>query len=221
MKIKKLVLYTAALEPQMEFYGEVLGFPVSYREPGSFTLQAGDTELAFIASSISPYYHFAFLIPDNKLYEAIAFLEEKGIDLLPYKNAKIIEFQSGRAIYFYDPAGNIAEFIIRPSLDIQSNTPFSIEQVQRVNEIGLPVSTPIRMAHHLMDQYGIIPLAPDSFTPHFCWVGDHEGVIIVVGEGRHWLPTDKPGIVNDFELHYEERGKDYKLKFENNKISTV
>ncbi|MDH7445826.1 VOC family protein [Aquimarina sp. 2201CG14-23] len=217
MEIKSLKIYAKHIEAQKVFYRDILGFTYQTTSNG-FKIDTQENSLYFQKSSLDTYYHFAFLIPTGAIHQAILFLENKNITLLPYRNKKIIQFDHGKAIYFYDKDHNIVEFIERPLLDYPSNNTFSIEQVIKLNEIGLPHKDPLLMANTLIKDYGINPINKNIMSEKFCWVGDHNGVIIVTKEGRNWLPTNKPGIINDFTIHYEDEGKIYSLSFDQNRI---
>ena len=146
------------------------------------------------------------------------FLKKRNIQLLPFKGSEIIHFNSGRSIYFYDIDGNIAEFIERPTLPYAKGKDFSIERVIKVNEIGLPVKNTLKMANYIVDELGINPINKNEFSDAFCWAGDFNGVIIVVKEGRNWLPTNIPGTMNDFNIVYSEKGEEKNIGFKNNKV---
>lgn len=217
MEIKFLKIFSKNIEAQKEFYKNILEF--SYElESNGFKIKTQENTLSFEKSEKEYYYHFAFLIPTGSIYKAIDFLENKNIFLLPYKGEKIIQFDSGRAIYFYDKDENIVEFIERPLVNYPKSNSFSIDQVIKLNEIGLPHINPIKMANTLINKFGINPINRNSFRENFCWVGDHNGVIIVTEEGRNWLPTDRPGITNDFTICYQENGIEYNISFENNEV---
>jgi len=218
MEIKELKLFSNKINEQEDFYRNVLGFYCSRLTKSKLEIQAGSTKLILIESEKQFYYHFAFLIPNGTLDTAIDFLETHSIELLPLNEDKVIQFKSAKAIYFYDRDGNIAEFIERPNLGYSSSLDFSIDQIIKINEIGLPVSNPLQMAKKLRSKFGIIPIKNAPFYEDFCWVGDHDGVIIVVKEGRNWLPTEKQAVVNDFSIKYSEQAKDYSLSFNNNEI---
>ncbi len=220
MEIKELKLFSKYIEEQYAFYNDILGFTCKKTSQG-FTVITKENTLEFIKSEKDCYYHFAFLIPTGSIHAAIQYLEERNIDLLRYKGEKIIHFQTGKAIYFYDKDGNIGEFIERPLLDYAHSSAFSINQVIKLNEIGLPHKDPLYVSAVLINEYGITPIDQNSFRENFCWVGDHNGVIIVVKEGRNWLPTNKPGIINDFVINYQDNGKTHHLSFENNAIRRV
>jgi len=220
MQIKFLKLFSKNIEAQKEFYQNLLGFSCEERANG-FKIITKENSLLFEKSEKNVYYHFAFLIPTDSILEAITFLENKNIRLLPYKGEKIIQFDQGKAIYFFDQDKNIVEFIERPLTNYTKNTTFDIEQVIKLNEIGLPHKTPTLMADILMNNYGIHPINKGSFRENFCWVGDHHGVIIITQEGRNWLPTDKPGVINDFAICYEDMGKEFCVSFESNTIVSL
>ncbi|WP_298540636.1 hypothetical protein [uncultured Aquimarina sp.] len=217
MEIKTLNIFSRNLEQQKEFYNDLLGFQCQ-KDPDTLSLFTQENILTFRKSKKDFYYHFAFLIPTGSIHTAIDFLENKNISLLPYKGDNIIQFDSGRAIYFYDKDENIVEFIERPLVNYPKSNNFSIDQVIKLNEIGLPHIDPIKMANTLIKEFGINPIDRNSFRENFCWVGDHNGVIIVTKESRNWLPTDRPGIINDFTICYQENGIEYNISFENNEI---
>ena len=218
MEIIELKLFSNKINEQEDFYGNVLGFQFSRVTNSILEIHAGGTKLILEKSTKKFFYHFAFLVPTGTLNSAIDFLEMNSVQLLPLNGKKIIQFNSGRAIYFYDKDGNIVEFIERPTLNYPSSSDFSIESIIILNEIGLPVSEPKKMTKRLTNEFGIIPIKNAPFNDQFCWAGDYIGAVIVIKEGRYWLPTEKSGIINDFTIKYIAEGKDYNLTFVNNEI---
>ncbi|GJM61058.1 VOC family protein [Persicobacter diffluens] len=213
MQIHRLKLFCSELPAQLSFY-EHMGFELR-REGSLMEMKAGWTQLIFQEQVGAPYYHFAFLIPRGRIQAALEFVKQKGIGLLPFEASEIIEFTNGRAIYFYDPAGNIVEFIERPGFAASVKGAFSLTEVLGVNEVGLPSEDPLALAQYLQTTFGIKPIAPESFRPNFCWVGDHQGVMICVKAGRNWLPTTKPSVVNDLELEWIDSGGRFLAKVRN------
>ncbi|MEM8887741.1 MAG: hypothetical protein AAGD28_07120 [Bacteroidota bacterium] len=218
MKIQRLRLYASHLPALFEFYHDRLGFEEISLSENELRIKAGDTELIFEKHSEGFVYHFAFLIPHAQIPATIRYLENRKIDLLPYQGKQVIDFTTGKAIYFYDPAGNIVEFIDRPDLKISADGLFSTDQIIRLNEIGMPVGNPLLVSRNLRERYKIKLIQPEILRENFCWIGDYEGVFIVVKEGRHWLPTTIPSIYNDFEVEFLEAGQFYSFKFEKGKI---
>ena len=219
MEIIELKIYSNRIDEQEDFYRNVLGFRCSRLSNALLEIQTGSTKLVLEKSAKKAFYHFAFLISTGSLNAAIAFLEKNQVQILSLNEEKIIQFNSARSIYFYDRDGNIAEFIERPSLNYPSSRDFSNERIIKLNEIGLPVSVPQEMAQRLRSEFGIKPEKDAPFRDNFCWVGDYNGAIIVTKVGRNWLPTDQPGMINDFSIKYVDQGKAYKLSFANNEIS--
>lgn len=213
MEIKKLYLHSKDVTKQFHFFKNVLGFKVEQLSDDEILLHSGENQVYFKNSNADYIYHYAFLIPTGTLQSAIDFLEKKEIELLRYNGKKVIDFTTGQAIYFYDADGNIGEFIERPSLGIRSERPFSIDQVVRLNEIGLPAKNPLAIAKILTEVYDIQSIEPSIMREDFCWVGDYRGVLIVTKIGRNWLPTTIPSTPNNFSVCYEENGKDYHLNF--------
>ena len=221
MEIRELSLFSNNIDKQEEFYKNVLGFHCLRKSDNLLEIRTKENKLIFEKTNKKLFYHFAFLIPTRSLESAISFMEEKHITLLQCEGKSIIRWSdtfSGSSFYFYDKDENIVEFVERPILNYQSSSDFSIDSIIKLNEIGLSVLNPKKMAEELMTKYGITPSNKNRINNQFCWTGDYNGVIIVVKKGRNWFPTERPGITNDFTIKYFDSGKEYKLKFEDSKI---
>jgi len=77
MKIRSLSLFTNCLELEKTFYLETLGFKMLKKTDNSFTLKIGWSKLTFLKSNKAHKYHYCFLIPSNKLLEAMAWMENR------------------------------------------------------------------------------------------------------------------------------------------------
>jgi len=219
MEIRILKLYSTNIDAQEDFYGQVLGFRCDRLTDSILEIHTTGTKLIFEQSVKKFFYHFAFLIPTGSLNGAIEYLENKPVRLLQLNEQTVVQFTTGSAIYFYDMDGNIVEFIERPTLNHPTSSDFSIDKIIKINEIGLPVSSPKSMSNRLTTEFGIKPIEDAPYSDLFCWAGDYNGAVIVVQEGRNWLPTEKPGIINDFSIKYMDQGEFYNLTFENNEIT--
>lgn len=218
MEIRELKIFSNKISEQEDFYKNVLGFHCDRITESILEIHTGSSKLILEKSIKKFFYHFAFLIPTGTINSAIDFLELKSIQLLPLKRKKVIHFDTANSIYFYDKDGNIVEFIERSSLNYPTSSGFSIDSIIKLNEIGLPVSNPKEVSERLVSEFGIKPMKNAPSNDIFCWIGDYNGAIIVVKEGRNWLPTKKAGIINNFSISYMDQGKDYKLSFVNNEI---
>lgn len=223
MELRKLKLYSKDISAQFGFYKNELGFEVDFFEENKISISAGSTQLIFEEDKWSNLiYHFAFLIPNQKIEQAIDFLEKRGIELLTKEGEKIIYFgtkenHSGRAIYFFDKDGNIVEFIERESLNFEEEEDFNINQILKINEIGMPVDDPMEMSRQLINQFKIQLIDLHHLNDIFCWVGDYNGVFIVVKNGRNWLPTKLAARSNNFEVEFESSDEVYEMEFKNGK----
>lgn len=224
MELRQLKLFSKNIEKQYQFYKNTLGFEVKFIEEHKIQIHSGNTKLIFEEQKESNFiYHFAFLIPNGKIEDAIPFLEEKGINLLQKNNEKIIYFGTkesyvGRAIYFLDADDNIAEFIERPSLGHVGKESFSLHQIIKINEIGLSVEDPLLFSRQLISKFKIEMIDPNHTSEVFCWIGDYDGVFIVVKNGRYWLPTQFEAFSNDLSVVFESNGKQYEMEFSKGKV---
>jgi len=189
MHIDYLSLRVTNLQKMINFYSTNLGFPILTVGSDYAVFRTGSTVLMFEAvedpeEETSPYYHFAFDIPNNRLDQAEAWLSER-VDLLKHQGETQIPFEdwNARAVYFHDPAGNIVEFIARKNLSNENEDAFSIDSVLRVSEIGWPCL----MGY--VDRDFQLPVWWE--TEGFQAFGSETGLILAVDTERKWLPTDK------------------------------
>ena len=198
MHIQQLILQTSQPGTLQEFYGDLLGFQIGGGTNKDLIIQAGYSELVFTSTDAgNPFYHFAFTIPANKIEEAKAWLTGK-VELLWIEDYKsdIADFVNwhARSVYFYDPAGNIVEFIARSDLDNSTDTPFSARQVVSISEAGLvfPADELNSRTDKLLEQCHLSYFDKQPPLPQFKAVGDDHGLFIIVPEHRNWYPTSTP-----------------------------
>ncbi|MGN7760535.1 VOC family protein [Paenibacillus sp. 22594] len=209
--IKKLKLYCSNLNQMIEFYTGVLNLPISSNDAQSFTLSVGSSELEYeYQSNHNSPYHIAFNIPENQIEDAMNWLKNR-VELLDDNGDLIIFFEDWNAhsIYFKDPDGNIVELIARHNLNNSSTLEFSGKCLLNVSEIGLPVPDVLSAAAFFGEKYNLSPWRGQSET--FTAVGDENGLIILVKQGRVWFMSDvkaEPQYISvllkehgEFEIH--------------------
>lgn len=217
MKIKELSLYTHALESEKKFYSKTLGFKIVESSQDNFTLKIGWSHLT-LKQSKKPYkYHYCFLIPSNMLYEALSWAKQR-IEILDIeKGRKIQHFETWNAdsFYFYDASGNVTEFIVRYDLKNNIDTPFSIEDVICVNEIGIP-TTSIEETNTLMENE-LKSLFWKGDTKHFGTNGTQEGLFLLPNYKTRtkWFPTNVTVEPSPFKAVIENSGILYNFEFLN------
>jgi len=191
MKIDKIELMAADLKALKKFYTETLELPVSEGAEGEVTVQSGQSTIVFRQAKPgwTGAYHFAFNLPENRFAEAKTWIEER-VSLIADKNGQTeFNFESWNAhsVYFYDPAGNVLEFIARHSLPNAIDGPFTPAGILSVSEIGVTTDNVPSSVDRLHRDYGL-ETYDGAGSEEFTAVGDEEGLLIVVRVGRIWFP---------------------------------
>ena len=106
------------LERSVRFYRDVLGCTYLRRNDTTAFMKAGEdyfvlTEMKGHVAPNPPggtLFHHAFMVDTDAFDPALAFLEERGVEILLYEDAGHRTF-AGRHAYFQDPDGNGIEII--------------------------------------------------------------------------------------------------------------
>lgn len=223
MKIKKLKLYTKRLELEKEFYSKTLGFEVIENNSNSFTLKVGWSELTFEKSEKDYKYHYCFLIPSNKLIQAMEWMEKrvKIIDLENGRKTQRFESWNADSFYFYDASGNIAEFIVRHELENDEHSDFKISDVLCVNEIGMPTNDVEKLNNQLQDNFGTEFWKGDP--QRFGTNGSQEGLFLLPNYDikNIWFPTSIKIKPEPFSAVIINNGEKYFMEYKNEEIITT
>lgn len=214
MHIDSLTLFTTDLDVQHTFYTAILGLDVVARTPDSVTFQAGRTLLTFRRhDDPGGFYHFAFDIPRNQVAGAEAWLRQRVAlleDSAGTSRFPLSEGWNSESLYFEDAAGNILEFIARHDLPNDHTAPFSSVGVLHVSELGIVVPDVPAAVLDLERRFGLLIFNEQSDT--FVPVGDQNGLLIVVREGRGWFPTGRPAAHAPFEVTFNCGGYTQRLQ---------
>jgi catechol-2,3-dioxygenase len=187
MRFRQLTLHTDNVDAQYDFYRSNLQLPVTQPQPDVTVVQVGATQLIF-KQGILCRYHFAINIPENQFAEGKAWLLNR-VSLIPFGDRDEIPFPAweAHAMYFFDAAGNVVEFIARHRLLNANYTPFKSEHLLSVSEIGLAARDVLALATALKRDVGL-PIFDGEGSDSFTAIGDDEGLFIVVPVGRMWFP---------------------------------
>lgn len=202
MKIEEIRLYINQLDTVNSFYSQVLELPIIESSNTSITFLAGASRLTFVQSDTvdKPYYHFAFNIVENKNQLAIAWLKSRGIQInqVDDNDESYFESWNSHSTYFYDPAGNIVEFIARHNQHHGSDSEFTTKDILNISEIGLASEDVVELSTSIQEEYNeqIYLSGSPTFTP----VGDEEGLLIVSICHRTWLGSDKTAEIFPIEI---------------------
>lgn len=220
MKLKSIRLRTSDLEEQWAFYTQVLGFQ-GRRLPNAIQCATGESVLAFSEADDGdkPYYHFAFNIPYDQLEKALAWLNGRVEVLKNEEGHEVVEFSNWNAyaIYFFDPAGNVVEFIAREDIPVRSRENFSAASVIAISEIGISVDN-VSGVYEKIKRASAVP-AYIAGSATFYPAGNPEGLFIIVDRSdKIWYPTDKPALSFPLEAEFEEDGASYTIASREGKV---
>lgn len=208
MHIETLTLPTRQLEAQRCFYTQALGLAPEHETPTSVTFRTGTTRLTWHKDDLhSGFSHLAWDIPSTQVEAAESWLGHR-LKLLAAPGGQT-RFPPGSNwnttnLYFQDPDGNILEFVARHDLNGEAPLPFGAHSLLRISEVGVVVPDVGATVHHLGTDFGLFPFNGGSNT--FTALGSHEGMLIVVSEGRGWFPTGRPAVPAEFRLTWRNGG---------------
>ena len=216
MKIIALELLTADIEGTAAFYHKKMGLAVLSANKSSVSFAAGSTKLTFrYSKNTRAVYHFAFDIPNNKLFEAFGCMEKEVeiLDVIPPE--KIADFYNwdAKSFYFYDNNGNVVEFIARYCLDNTSDAAFDGASIVSVSEIGFVSKDVSAFSEELFAKFILSVFSKQPKLEKFIVLGTDTGLFILSAENRNWYPTDTKcqsfrtkvvfehnGIINELEV---------------------
>lgn len=223
MKFKKLKLYTNQLEAEFEFYSKTLGFEVLERNTNYFSVKIGWSELSFEKTQREYKYHYCFLIPSNKLNEALKWMEKRTeiVNIGNGKKTQNFDSWNAESFYFYDASGNIAEFIVRYDLNNDVSDEFDISKVLGVNEMGMPTSNVKKINDQLRTELQTEYWKGD--IERFGTNGSQEGIFLLPNYNLKdiWFPTSIKIKPEPFEAVIENKEREYHVEYRNEKIKTT
>ncbi|MFD2637777.1 VOC family protein [Piscibacillus salipiscarius] len=205
MHIKKVILRTRNIESMKQFYTKTLGMTLNEESENRFQVLAGASLLEFTSHNVkgNPYYHFALDIPSNKFSEAKAWAKSKvKLNLEDGEDEADFSHLSAHSIYFYDPAGNIVEFICRHSYAEKSEVPFSANSILNISEMSLTVGNAVTTGHQLMElglnERDGDPISGSSLN--FMGENSNGPFLLLIQPGRRWIFSDKQSEIHPIEM---------------------
>ena len=197
-RILALELLTAApLGAMKDFYHGALGLAVTDERNDRLTVAGGATPITFVhapardAAGASPFYHFAFNIPQNKIRAARDWQRARS-ELLPIPPAlrdpnypdDVVNYAhwNAHSVFFFDPGGNVVEYIARHDLKNDAGGGFDGRDILYASEIAFVTDDVAAMSAALQRAASVEPYrgASDQFTA----LGDERGLLLVMKRGR-------------------------------------
>ena len=178
-----------------QFYCGKLGFDLVHEGRDRCSFKTGSSVLTFSRTKTSkrPHYHFAFNISSQKIREAEQWLKAQEVAIVtppirltqrPEYSEDIVYFShwDAHAIFFYDPAGNIVEFIARHTLGDSREGDFSLKDVHYISEIGLVTDNVSALSRDISISLNLSPYSRQS--DRFAALGSEAGLILCFQTGR-------------------------------------
>ncbi|MGH1366372.1 MAG: VOC family protein [Calditrichia bacterium] len=195
--IRSMELQTVApLSDLRTFYSNKLGFSILDESDKHLTLAGGKTTITFLkVDTIDsfPWYHFAFNIPQNQILSAREWHLKRGplIETPPHQrdpdypnDVRHFRHWNAHSLFFWDPAGNLVEYIARHELDNDSESDFSVGDIHYASEIGFIVEDQQEAARQLNKAFGLSAYPKET---NFWWaMGDADGLLLCLPKGREW-----------------------------------
>lgn len=203
-----LTLQSHRIEEQQVFYRDTLGLDTAL-EGSTLVVQAGTTRLRFVPAAVGaePMYHFAFMIPENKLERAIEWMEGRAPLARRQDGGVVFHFRrwNAHSFYFFDPAGHLAEFIAHHELPTAASGAFSPRDILWTAEIGLVAPDVEKLVEEFDQGLALQPFF--SASKNFAPVGDRHGLFICVKENRIWLASEIPATIHPVDATVRGMGE--------------
>lgn len=198
MRFTQIRFLTRDLAALHSFYCRTLGLRelvTAESRSGRLDLLAGETVLIFeqAPEAWSGNYHFAFNIPANQFEAAQKWLMHRAPALSDKAGNTSFHHSDWNAdsVYFLDPGGNILELIARHNLKtnaLDQKPHFDANRILSVSEIGLAVDDVEGAVANLITQIPGTAVYGSGEPDMFSAVGDENGLLIIVRQGRIWYP---------------------------------
>ena len=185
-----------SLNELKKFYTSLIGLPLLTEQADRFTVRAGETTISFIQANdkdAAPFYHFAFNIPENKILKArewqlkrtaLSATPSQLIDSAYPKDIRHFQHWNAHSVFFWDPAGNLVEYIARHDLKNSAEGEFSSKDLLCVSEIAFIVQDTESVAGEIKSSFNLIQYRGGD--ENFRAIGDENGLLFVMKKGRVW-----------------------------------
>ena len=179
-----------------KFYTNTIGLPLLSEQSDRFSFRAGETTITFIKTNekdATPFYHFAFNIPENKIVKAREWqLKRTALSATPSqlvdenypKDIRHFQHWNAHSVFFWDPAGNLVEYIARHDLKNSADGEFSSGDLLCASEIAFIVQDTETIANEIRSSFNINQYRGGD--ENFRAIGDENGLLLVIKKGRVW-----------------------------------
>ena len=179
-----------------KFYTSLLELPLVSEQADRFTIRTGETTIRFIKTNekyAAPFYHFAFNIPENKILKArewqlkrtaLSATPSQLIDSAYPKDIRHFQHWNAHSVFFWDPAGNLVEYIARHDLKNSAEGEFSSKDLLCASEVAFIVNDTEIIADEIRSSFNLNQYKGGD--ENFRAIGDENGLLLVIKKGRVW-----------------------------------
>lgn len=194
--IKEATIFVSSFEETKNFYTQLFQGLVT-------TSSSDEFQLSFLINQLNlkrnhtkedPFYHFAFLVPYSLFDQAKEFVQSV-VPLNTQDGKDEISFKKGiHSCYFYDPSGNIVEFIAMEAVDTDKTT-FTVDTIKGLVEMSLVTSDVKETASHLAEA-GIFTKPLESIKEdNLNFIFTDHTILLLSPIGRTWVFSEKQATV--------------------------
>ena len=179
-----------------KFYTGLLELPLISEQADQIMIQAGETTIRFVQvkqDDAAPFYHFAFNIPENKIEKAREWqLKRTDLSATPThmvdekfpKDIRHFQNWNAHSIFFWDPAGNLVEYIARHDLENSADGDFTSKDLLCASEIAFIVNDADAIADEVKSSFNLNQYRGGD--ANFRAIGDENGLLLIIKKGRIW-----------------------------------
>jgi len=184
----------SSLDELKKFYITTLGLSLIDEQTDNFTFKAGETTIRFTKTNdATPFYHFAFNIPENKILKAREWqLKRTALSATPTqlvdekcpRDIRHFQHWNAHSVFFWDPSGNLVEYIARHDLRNRAEGEFTSKDILCASEIAFIVNDADNIADEIKSSFNLNQYKGGD--TNFRAIGDENGLLLIIKKGRVW-----------------------------------
>jgi len=209
--ITEATIYASNYENTLDFYKRLFRNKLSEVSNKEFKIKLPWNTLHVIKEDSigKPFYHYCFLIPKSLFDQAKSYVTNI-VELNTQDGKDEISFvPSIRSFYFYDPSGNVVEFMGKDSNDNPTRETFSPNEILGLSEMSLVTNHLNKTATQLHDA-GILEKDPSEVNHDgLTFISSGETTLLLSPTDRTWVFSEKKGEV--FPQTIKMDGKEIKV----------
>jgi len=209
--ITEATIYVSNYDKTLSFYKRLFRNKLSEVSNKEFKIKLPWNTLHVIKEDSigEPFYHYCFLIPKSLFDQAKNYVSNM-VELNTQDGEDEISFiPSIRSFYFYDPSGNVVEFMGKDSNDNPSQETFSPHEILGISEMSLVTDDLSQTASKLYHE-GILEKAPSEINQDgLTFISSGETTLLLSPTDRVWVFSEKVGKV--FPQSIKMDGKEIKV----------